>query len=111
MKVRSTTSDFEGVTHDLTVGGVYEVIGIEAGQYRILDDSGRPYLFAPQMFCVIDATRPTHWVTQSEDGVEYSYAPELSAPGFFEDYFDHNPDAKRVFHRYLNQHLRLTDAA
>lgn len=111
MKVRCKQFELDGVTHDLTVGGVYEVIGIEADQYRILDDTGRPYLFAPALFSVVDPARPSHWVTTQEDGAEYAYAPELGTPGFFEDYFDHKPETRRAFHRYLNQHMRLTDAA
>lgn len=90
---------------------MYEVIGIEAGDYRILDDTGRPYLFSPELFQVVDAARPSHWVTEWDEGVEYSSAPELSEPGFWEDYFDHDPAARKVFHQYLNQHMRLTDAA
>lgn len=111
MKVLCTSNEHEEVANDLTVGGVYEVIGIEAGNYRILDDTGRPYLFEPEMFQVVDPSRPSHWVSEWDDGVEYAYAPELNEPGFFEDYFDHKPSARRAFHRYLNRHMRLTDAA
>lgn len=111
MKVRCNNNLHEGITSDLTVGGVYEVIGIEAGSYRILDDTGRPYLFVPGMFHIVDASRPSHWISSWEDGVEYAYAPELNVPGFFEDYFAHNPEALKAFNRYLNSHMRLTDAA
>lgn len=111
MKVRCHTNSHQGVTHDLSIGAVYEVIGIEAGSYRILDDGGMPSLFEPDLFSVVDPTRPGHWVCQWEDGVEYAYAPELNAPGFFEDYFEHKPEARSVFHRYLNRYMRLTDAA
>ena len=97
--------------HDLTRGQVYEVIGIEAGDYRILDDSGSPVLFDPGLFRVVDRTRPAHWAMRIEDGDEYAYAPELGAPGFFESYHEGDPKAVRAFNRYLNRHLRLTDAA
>ncbi len=111
MKVRSRTSSHAGVAYDLTPGEIYEVLAIEAGDYRVLDDTGRPYLFPPDIFEVVDPARPAHWITESLDGVEYASAPELAAPGFFENYFDGDPEAVRTFNRYLNHHLRLTDAA
>src|SRR5436190_911081 len=109
MKVRCTKSRHDGTRHDLTVGGVYEVIGIESDWYRLLSDAGSPLLFEPQIFEVIDPARPEHWVTRKRDGTEYAYAPELARPGFFEDLHDGDPKAVKVFNRYLNRHLRLTD--
>ncbi len=97
--------------HSLTPGEVYEVIGIEAGDYRVLDDVGSPSLFSPLLFEVVDPTRPPGWLTKIADGEQYSYAPELNEPGFFEDFFDGKPEAVRVFHRYLNRNLDLTRAA
>lgn len=118
MKVRCTVNtepdDLDPtitIQHALTVGGVYEVIGIEADWYRLLDDFGRPALFAPALFEVVDPARPTGWIVRQEDGAEYAYAPELAAPGFFEDYHDRKPEAVRAFYQYLNQRLRLTDVA
>ncbi len=111
MKVRCIATEHEGVRHDLSVGDVYEVIGIEAGDYRLLNDAGDPLLFSPEIFEVVDPTRPAHWVCEPIDGVEYAYSPELGAPGFFEDYHDGDPQAVRTFNRYLNRHLHLTDAA
>ncbi|TVQ30396.1 MAG: hypothetical protein EA376_13100 [Phycisphaeraceae bacterium] len=99
------------VVYDLTQGESYEVIAIEAGDYRILDDAGRPYLFPASLFKVIDPARPAHWASETLDGVEYASAPELAAPGFFEDCYAGDPDAVRIFNRYINRHLRLTDAA
>lgn len=111
MKVRCKKKRSGGVTHDVTIGGVYEVIGIEADWYRILSDSGSPVLFDPEFFAVVERRRPAHWKTRVLDDAEYAYAPELGAPGFFEDYHDGKPGAVRAFNRYLNRYLRLTDAA
>jgi len=118
MKVRCTSNTEQDdldpsvtVQHALTAGGVYEVIGIEADWYRLLDDFGCPTLFAPHLFETVDPARPTQWIVRQEDGAEYAYAPELAAPGFFEDYHDRKPDAVRAFYQYLNQRLRLTDVA
>lgn len=111
MKVRCTSSQHEGVTYDLSPGETYEVIAIEAGDYRLIDDTGRPYLFPPALFEVVDSSRPSHWVCEEIDGAEYASSPELARPGFFEDYFEGNAEAVRQFNRYINRYLRLTDAA
>ena len=34
----------------LTHGKIYEVISIERGWYRIIDDSGEDYLYPPELF-------------------------------------------------------------
>lgn len=51
MKVR-----FFGVTDFLvlTNGKVYDVMSVEKGWYRIVDDSGEDYLYPPEIFDVID---------------------------------------------------------
>lgn len=74
---------------DLTVGQLYDVIGIEADDFRILNDAGRPFLYSADLFSVVDAREPNDWVTEvGEDGERYSYPPPLNKPGFFEDFFD-----------------------
>ncbi|MFM9957748.1 MAG: hypothetical protein ACKVZJ_06710 [Phycisphaerales bacterium] len=111
MRVKCRTNSVNESRHALTLGGAYEVIGIEAGDLRIIDDAGSPVLFDPALFDMIDPARPMHWKSWTDDGVEYAYAPELAAPGFFEDYHQRQPDAVRTFHRYINRNLRLSDAA
>lgn len=89
---------------DLTVGRVYPVIGIEADDYRILNDEGQPYLYAHELFTVVDAQEPADWETDyGEEGERYAYPPELNEPGFFEDYFDGKTEAIVAFHRYLQR--------
>lgn len=111
MRVRCIQREFDGVEYDFMLGADYEVLAIEAGDYRIIDDTGRPYLFPPELFKVVDPTWGTDWVDRSSDGVLYVSPPEFARAGFFEDYFDHKPEAIAIFHRYINRHLRLTDAA
>ena len=111
MRVRCRTNRSKGTRHALAIGGIYEVIGIEAGDFRIIDDLGSPVLFSPRLFSVIDRSRPTQWRTKIMDGVEYSYAPELGKPGFFEDYHEDMKKAVIAFNRYINRHLNLTTAA
>lgn len=38
----------------LTNGKIYEVISIERGWYRLIDDSGEDYLYPPENFKIIE---------------------------------------------------------
>ena len=91
---------------DLTPGQPYVVIGIEGDEFRILNDAGRPYLYPPSAFRVIDASEPGDWVMEyGDDGERYAYPAPLNHPGFFEDFFDDRPKAVRTFWRVVNQRL------
>ena len=88
MKVRYLRKgEYQGP--DMTVGKVYVVIGIEANDYRIIDDTQMPYLYNPNQFEVVESERPNFWVTEyGEENEEYSYPFSWNAPGFFEDFHD-----------------------
>ena len=43
---------------DLTPGQPYVIIGIEGDDFRILNDAGRPNLYPPRLFMVLDAREP-----------------------------------------------------
>ena len=91
---------------DLTFGQLYVVIGIEADDFRILNDGGRPFLYPPEIFTVIDKNEPNDWVTEfGEDHERYSYPPLLNKAGFFEDFFDEKRKAVVTFWRVVNQRL------
>jgi len=93
---------------DLTPGQSYVVIGIEADDYRILNDHGRPYLYPHDLFEIEVPYEPGDWVTEiGDDGERYSYPPALNAPGFFEDFFDGKREAIALFWRVINQRLAL----
>lgn len=112
MRVRCRSNQCpDGRSAALTVGETYEVLGIEAGDLRVLDDAGSPVLYEPALFEVIDAGRPSGWTSETIDGDEYAGPPEFNRPGFWEDYHEHEPAARAAFARYLNRHLRTTDAA
>lgn len=38
----------------LTQGKIYDVISVEKGWYRVIDDSGEDYLYPPEQFEIID---------------------------------------------------------
>jgi hypothetical protein len=89
---------------DLTAGHVYDVIGIEADDYRILNDEGQPYLYDHDLFVIVDDQEPADWETEfGEEGERYAYPPELNEPGFFEDFFDGKTEAIVTFHHYLQR--------
>ena len=37
-----------------TKGKIYDVLSVEKGWYRIMDDSGEDYLYPPEMFEVVE---------------------------------------------------------
>ena len=84
------------------------VIGIEADDYRILNDHCCPYLYPHDLFEIDVPYEPGDWITEiGDDGEHYSYPPALNAPGFFEDFFDGNGDTIALFWRVINQRLAL----
>lgn len=87
----------------ITPGNLYVVIGIDFEDYRVIDDSGEPYLFRHGMFDVIDDSIPEEWVKSfGEDIFEfYIDPPGLDQPGFYEDYFDGDPKAVLVFREFV----------
>ena len=38
----------------LTNGNAYEVVSVEKGWYRVVDDSGEDYLYPPDQFVIIE---------------------------------------------------------
>jgi len=91
---------------DLTPGQPYVVIGIEADDYRLLNDQGRPYLYPRDLFEVVDPREPADWIWEvGEEGERYAYPLPLNAVGFFEDFFDDDEEAVAAFWRVVNQRL------
>lgn len=91
---------------DLTLRQLYDVIGIEADDLRILNDGGRPFLYPADLFSLVDAREPSDWITEfGEDGERYSYPPPLNKTGFFEDFFDQKRKAVTTFWRVMNHRL------
>ncbi|HEX4955714.1 MAG TPA: hypothetical protein VF017_20195 [Thermoanaerobaculia bacterium] len=97
---------------DLTADQPYVVIGIEANDYRILNDLGRPFLYPPDLFEVIDPREPAEWVQEvGEDDERYAYPPPLQETGFFEDFFDAKQEAVTTFWRIVNRQLATAATA
>jgi hypothetical protein len=106
VKPRPAKTGDARVSGDLTPGQAYSVIGIEADDFRLLNDAGRPFLYPADAFEVVDPTRPPEWVVEhGDEGECYAYPPPLNEPGFFEDFFDDEPAAVARFWRVVNANL------
>ena len=100
--------DSEGFDLSLTIGHIYEVLGIEADAYRILTDpESKPYgnypvLYDPDRFKVVDPQEPDFWMCQyGEDGERFCYPPEWNEEGFFKDYHDGIQEVRERFWNML----------
>jgi len=108
VRLRKRQADYP----DLTPLHTYAVIGIEADDFRLLNDQGRPYLYPADLFDIVDAHEPADWVVEvGDEGEKYAYPQSLNAPGFFEDFFDAKADAVASFWQEVNQRLALAMAA
>jgi hypothetical protein len=86
----------------LTPRRVYEVLGLEADWYRLLDDCNQPFLFDPACFKVVDGTEPLVWESKlGEDGERYAYPTEWNLPRFFQDWHERVPEVRQAFSRGL----------
>jgi len=95
-------SDGRDFRHSLTVGGEYEVLGIEADDYRLLNDKGEPILYDPECFDVVDQAEPAFWKSEvGDEGERYAYPPGWGVPGFFEAWHDRNKLVQKVFAEQL----------
>jgi|CZKU01.1.fsa_nt_gi hypothetical protein len=84
------------------IGGIYHVLSlwIEPGQtgLRLIGEEPTPTLFEPEMFEVVSSIIPDTWVITSPKPGCLSLAPAAwNTPGFWERYFDREPDAVACF--------------
>jgi hypothetical protein len=103
MKVRA-----KAIVHDrrfdesehrgLSAGAVYDVIGLDNENFRLIDDNDRPFRFPKALFEIVDPSVPADWVTRTYDDDEYHVdPPECAERGFYEDYFDGIESAVKRF--------------
>ncbi|MCP4105366.1 MAG: hypothetical protein GY749_07505 [Desulfobacteraceae bacterium] len=86
------------ILHKLTVGKEYEVLGIEADSYRLLDDQNDPVLFDPYSFEISDPTEPDFWNCEiGEDGERYCYPREWLKKNIIESFHDKTEAARQRF--------------
>ncbi|WAS93151.1 hypothetical protein [Nannocystis punicea] len=97
--VKTTTPRRGGPIYSLTLGRVYEVLGVSGDMYQLLNDDNGPYLYEDECFEVIDPTAPDFWQFEHFGSSTYAYPPSWAAPGFFERVDDEDPLACAQFWR------------
>lgn len=92
--------DFDN--QNLTPLKQYVVIGLSNDYFRVINDANEPILYPTYLFEIVDPAIPSDWIkVEYEDDEFHVGPPELLKPGFYEDFFDHNPEAKMVFSRTM----------
>lgn len=105
--MRATACDMSQITSSrwgLTPGRAYQVLSVESGALRVVCDHSEPILFPVGYFDILDRTVPENWICDGDpwdDG--YLGPPEFGVVGFFEDYFDHKPDAIALFRAVMDR--------
>jgi hypothetical protein len=94
----------------LRLDGEYAVIGLLAVpgrsvELQVIGESRQPPTWWPSdMFMTSDAALPSTWVAQVGDGGVLRMGPApLLAEGFWERYFDRDPEATRAFDEELSR--------
>jgi hypothetical protein len=86
----------------LTAGGEYEVLGIDGGWYRLLNDRDEPVLYEAGCFEVVDPCEPEFWVSRMDvEGERQAHPPGWGVPGFFEAWHDGHRVLREVFAEQL----------
>ncbi|MCX4458580.1 hypothetical protein OOK58_42480 [Streptomyces sp. NBC_01728] len=107
--IRPGTSTVVSEHPGVRIGEEYPVLEVFAArsrtEFRLPDRSARrdeidsPGLWDADMFEIVSDRMPTCWVTGLEDGLLTLAPREWQRPGFWEDYFDHEPGAVAEYDR------------
>lgn len=91
----------------IAVGACYEVFSIEIStdgraRFRIVGNEwDTPALWNSEMFDIVDGAMPDSWTAVGANG-SFSLGPAAVAePGFWERYFDREPEAVAIYRREL----------
>jgi len=99
----------EDQSHNMTIGKVYVIIGIEGDSYRIVCDENEPYLYEPEQFELLEPQIPEFWLREKGEGGElYAYPKPWFGNYFFEDYFDNVKGKKESFWQNVNKYYGIT---
>lgn len=103
------TKKFVSTSNSLTIGKEYLVIALEINSekrlfYRILNDDprGDSALYESSQFKIVSDIIPSNWrVTQHEAGT-ITFSPSAwRVLGFWEDFYEYNPEAKKIYDKEL----------
>ena len=98
MKVIYKHTPNDGTIPRLTKGNEYIVVGLDHECYRVLNDANEPILYPKECFSISESGIPNDWIRRKyPDGEYHIDPPECAQPGFYEDYFDGNEQARNTF--------------
>lgn len=103
--MKITANELANKTPHLTPGQEYVLVGLDQDSYRVINDNEEPVLYERAMFLEqnFENRTPSEWVKHDYEDGEYTINPfELSVVGFYEDWFDGQPQAKEVLARFLS---------
>jgi hypothetical protein len=74
------------------------VVPERGASLHIPSADGTPAIWDAAMFVTVDGTIPGNWIARVSEGGIVELGPEAwLEPGFWERYFDREPDAEKVF--------------
>ncbi len=89
----------------LVQGNDYQVIGILANDFQIVDESGEPSLYSKSYFIDFDVAVPQEWVFRHYSHDFYTcYPSEFSERAFFDRYHDRHQKKIDIFNQYVKRH-------
>ena len=108
MKVKAKTTVHDRLVDEsehrgLSAGAVYDVVGLDSENFRLIDDNDQPFLYPKALFEIVDPAIPDDWVTETQDDEYYVDPPELAMPGFYEAYFDGVEAAVKKFEDFRSR--------
>jgi hypothetical protein len=88
------------------------VVPGRGAKFQILDSDGEPSWWDAAMFATVDDTIPSNWVCHVTEGGVVELAPGAWLEvGFWDRFFDGEPDAKTRFERELPEVLGMLPGA
>ncbi len=102
--IDKVSGELQTTSHWLTIGKRYTVltVGNHAGRgllFRVMSDDGfTPIVADWHEFKVLSSRLPSTWVGSLDKNGDLMLAPNAwTRPGFWEDYFDREPEAMKQF--------------
>jgi hypothetical protein len=88
---------------DITEGNLYSILGMEGDYYRILGDTGKPYLYHKNRFEVIACEKGMDWTREIDSVIGEICYPAAITVNIFEEFFLYDLKAKVIISSYVNK--------
>lgn len=87
---------------DITEGNVYSVLGSEGDFYRIIGDSGKPYLYHKNRFKLVGFEKGQDWISEINSAVGEIWYPPGLTPKVFEKFISYDFKAREEISVYAH---------